>query len=313
MAVWRTFPLVLIFSVAAPCCWTRPVPAAPPQPNAADQGFPDLQQMFERMFGQEREEDRKALAKIEVSVREERQMGETAVGSYLEHLKNHKIRVVSRGRDVDYLRGLVEKIRRLMTNSRRYPRIKVYVAQSSRCDARSFPGGTLVFFRGLLETAQNEAAVVGIVGHELSHLDRGHHLWRLRRIKLAEQTFSEKNKTFSPQRFFTAGSLMMQIWSRPFRPELEAEADHDGARWAYAARYDPRETAKLFLNLRDRGKDVQGFLPSFLRSHPAPEGRHKAIMELYHKLQQEKPKKKLYIGKENLRRRVTRAQREFRE
>lgn len=313
MVVWRTFPLVLILSVAAPCCWARPLPAVPPQPNAAEQGFPDFQQMFERMFGQEREEDRKALAKIEVSVREERQMGETAVGSYLEYLKNRKIRVVSRGRDVDYLRGLVEKIRRLMTNSRRYPRIKVYVAQSSRCDARSFPGGTLVFFRGLLETAQNEAAVVGIVGHELAHLDRGHHLWRLRRIKLAEQTFSENNKTFSPERFFTAGSLMMQIWSRPFRPELEAEADHDGARWAYAAGYDPRETAKLFLNLRDRGKDVQGFLPSLLRSHPAPEGRHKAILELYHKLQQEKPKKKLYIGKENLRRRVTRAQREFRE
>jgi hypothetical protein len=39
----------------------------------------------------------------------------------------------------------------------------------------------LVFFRGFLETAGNEAAVVGIVGHELSHLDRGHHLWRIPR------------------------------------------------------------------------------------------------------------------------------------
>ena len=306
----RAFTVVLILAV--PCFWARPARAARPR-AAADQGFPDFQEMFDRIFGAESEEDRKALAKIDVSVREERRMGEAAVRAYLAHLKGRKIRVVTRGKDVEYLRALVERIRRMMSNTRRYPRIQVYVAQSSRCDARSFPGGTLVFFRGLLETAESEAAVVGIVGHELSHLDRGHHLWRLRRMKLAEQTFSGNAKRSSPERFFSAGSMMMRIWSRPFRPELEAEADRDGATWAYAARYDPRETAKLFLNLRDRGKDIQGYLPTFLLSHPAPEGRHKAILELYEKLRQEKPKQKLYIGKENLRRRVTRTQREFKE
>jgi hypothetical protein len=34
---------------------------------------------------------------------------------------------------------------------------------------------------------------------------------------------------------------MMRIWMQPFRPEFEAEADEDGARWAYLAGYDPRE------------------------------------------------------------------------
>jgi predicted Zn-dependent protease len=107
--------------------------------------------------------------------------------------------------------------------------------------------------------------------------------------------------------------MLLQVWTRPFRPELEAEADRDGARWAYAAGYDPRETARLFLKLRDRGKDLPAALPSFLQSHPAAEGRHRAIMELYDQLQQEKPQQKLYIGKENLRRRVPRAQQEFKE
>ena len=34
-----------------------------------------------------------------------------------------------------------------------------------------------------------------------------------------------------------------------FRPEDEAEADRDGAAWAYRAGYDPREMAALFYTL----------------------------------------------------------------
>ena len=38
------------------------------------------------------------------------------------------------------------------------------------------PGGTLIFFRGILDFAGSEAALVGVIGHELSHLDHGHQL-----------------------------------------------------------------------------------------------------------------------------------------
>ena len=51
-------------------------------------------------------------------------------------------------------------------------------------DAFSVPGGDLLFSQGLLETAGNEAALMGVVCHELAHLDRGHQLLELRRAKL---------------------------------------------------------------------------------------------------------------------------------
>ena len=54
-----------------------------------------------------------------------------------------------------------------MTNGKRYPSIQVNLVQSSDCEARTFPGGTIMFFRGLLELGGSEAAVAGIVGHEL--------------------------------------------------------------------------------------------------------------------------------------------------
>ena len=47
-----------------------------------------------------------------------------------------------------------------------------------------------MFFQGLLELAGGEAAVLGIVGRELSHLDRGHVLKRFRCIKLPQRTLA---------------------------------------------------------------------------------------------------------------------------
>ncbi len=93
----------------------------------------------------------------------------------------------------------------------------------------------------------------------------------------------------------------------------EAEADRDGARWAYQAGYDTREMARLLLRLgRDDGKPPLP-IPSFLRSHPPAAERHKAILEAYQKLQEADPKDNLYVGRENLRRRVARARREFKQ
>jgi predicted Zn-dependent protease len=290
-----------------------PLPAAEPPRPAVDPFFVDPNVILDRLFGEETEQDEEALAEIEVSARQERQMGEKAVEAYLGMLKNQRIRVASRGKDVQYLQDLVDSLHPLMSQRRRYPFIKIYVAESSRCDARSFPGGTLVFFRGLLELADSEAAVVGIVGHELSHLDRGHHLLRARRMKLAQQTLSDSAGQFSPERFFAAGTAMARIWTRPFQPEDEAEADRDGARWAYLAGYDARKMAELFMKLRDRHRLQELPIPSFMRSHPAAGDRHADIIDLYQQLQEEKPNDKPYIGKENLRRRVARTRREFAE
>lgn len=313
MAVLPTSIAVVALAVVAARLPAPAQAAAEPPRQAAEEPSPDPQEFFNRLFGDQREADKEALAAIEVSLKEEQRMGRRAVEAYLAYLKRQKIRVVSRGKEVQYLRDLVETVRPLMKNRDRYRRITIYLAQSSRCDARSFPGGTLVFFRGLLETAGSEAAVVGIVGHELSHLDRGHHLWRVRRIKAAQKAFADDREESSLDRLFAAGSMMARVWAHPFRPEDEAEADRDGARWAYAAGYDPRETARMFLKLGQRQLIPGDFIPSFLRSHPAPEGRHKAIMELYRELQEAEPKEKLYIGRENLRRRVARVRRRFDE
>jgi predicted Zn-dependent protease len=280
----------------------RPLPPVP---------FMNPEDPFKRLFGEESREDRRRLNQIEIPAKVEKEYGDRALRSYLDYLKGQKIRVVSRGRDVDYLHDLIETIRPLTDGLHRHPSIKVYVAKSPRCDARVFPGGALVMFDGMLEAAESEAALVGVLGHELSHLDREHLLVDLRRRRLAQETFTGGRGKFSLEEFFDAGTMAMRMWTRPFRPEDEQEADRDGARWAYLAGYDPREIAAMFRRLGARAKHRRVPMPWFLQSHPAPEDRSEAVTALYEELQQDQPNEALYVGRENLRTRTARSRREF--
>ncbi len=272
--------------------------------------FSDPQKMFEQFFGAAPQEDRAELDKIEISARDEAQLGERASREYLAELRRQGIKVVTRGDEVEYLRTLIDQVRPKMEHAARYKTIQVHVAESEKTDARSFPGGTLIFYRGLLEFAENEAALVGVIGHELSHLDHGHQLFDAKRMKLMQSTFAGTNG-FSPDQFFRNGQMLMRSFSKPFRPEDESEADDDGATWAYELGYDPREMANLFLRLHERDRGAKPGLPSFLLTHPYHLDRYEALTERFQELQATTPKDRLYIGTENLARRVPRSVKEF--
>jgi predicted Zn-dependent protease len=263
------------------------------------------------MFGADTPEDEKALAEIKVSPKEEEQLSREAVQSCLDYFKQQKITVTDKGKEVEYLRRLVEVVRPMMTQAARFKKITVYYVDSPICEARTLPGGTLFFFKGLLDNAESEAALVGVIGHELAHLDRDHLLVRLKQMKRAEQAMSNGMKDFSWQNMLGATSSMVRLWTKPFRPEDEQAADLDGARWAYQAGYDPREMVWVIAKIGEREKDQPAAAPAAFRSHPPSEERRKAVMDLYAKLQKENPKDRLYIGKENISRRVTRQQKEF--
>jgi predicted Zn-dependent protease len=133
----------------------------------------------------------------------------------------------------------------------------------------------------------------------------------LRRAKLAQSTFSGQ-RGFSPEQFMSTAAVMMRSFARPFRPEDEAEADRDGATWAYRVGYDPREMAKLFLAMHRREADkAPDLTPAFFRTHPFHMDRFRAVNDLHDELQEKEPQEKLYLGKTNLERRVARAQKEF--
>lgn len=307
IAVGLCFALVVGETVAQPKPKADSIPFLPPGFGANPEKF------FDQMFGQSTPEEEKVLASIDIPAKDEREFGQQLVDAFLTDLKQQGLRVTRKGKDVEYLQQLVATLQPSMTNAKRYKQITVYVVESPKVDARSFPGGTLFFYKGLLSFADNEAGLIGIVGHELSHLDHGHQLLPLKRTKLFQQQPVGGGGTFDPQKFFSSGTTMMRLMGRPFRPEDEAAADRDGAAWAYQAGYDPLEMARLFAKLHQKNKDQKVPFGSFFRTHPYNEDRYDAVMKQYDELQQANPQKDLYRGKKNLTVRIAKSQQEFPE
>jgi predicted Zn-dependent protease len=292
------------------------------RPSAAAQGadrtrFPpqvfDPEAFLEQFFGKQTAEQKRRLEEIEISWKDEQRFGKEAAKRFLDTLRRDKIRVVSRGREVRYLQSLVAQIRPQMRHAARYRSITVMLAESPDTDARCFPSGILVIYRGMLDFAQSEAALVGVLAHELSHVDHGHQLRHLKSMKLAERTFTGVAGMADLQQMLNNTMLITQTFSRPFRPEDESEADLDGATWAYRAGYDPRELAKLFLRMHQRRPEPNMPIPSFFRSHPRHRERYEAVMRRYQELAKTEPRERLYVGQRNLILLVPRTKRQFDE
>jgi predicted Zn-dependent protease len=261
----------------------------------------DFGEHFLRQLVGDRDQQKQQLARITVSKADERKIGENQFRLFARNLHSQRIELTDKGKDVAYLRQLIDKLRPLMTNRNRYTSISVYVADSPLTDARSFPGGKIVVYRGLLKFAANEAALVGILGHELSHLDRQHQLEQFKNSLLAQRTLTGDVQDY--RQFAGFSQIMMKSLMAPYALDQEKEADLDGCQWAFQAGYDPRELAEVFRRMNDRDQNRQNPVPGFLRSHPNHIDRFKAIRDASRKLIKTAPKKQLISGRENLRRR----------
>lgn len=268
-----------------------------------------LEQFADRLFRQPTPAEEEALAAITITPAEEQKWGEQVFAAYKSDLDRQQLRLLRSGRDVEYLKKLVAVVQPHMRQAARYRTITVYVVDAPGVDARSFPGGTVVFYQGLLSFAESEAAVVGVIGHELSHIDRGHLLLPLKRSKLLDG--SGQGESGDWQRRMAGMSLAMRTMSRPFRPQDEAEADRDGAAWALAAGYDPRDLARLFDRLAQRSRDPKFPFASFFRSHPYSEERRDAILATCANLPPSPPAPPLYRGTQNLTQRIPRSTQSF--
>jgi predicted Zn-dependent protease len=247
----------------------------------------DPQELFDQFIGQHAETDQEELERIQIPLADERAFGTQAFEQFAASLRSKNVRITKKGPDVRRLQKLIQKIRPYMKNADRYRKITVYIADSQDTDARSFPGGTLVIFRGMMEFAENEGALVGVLGHELSHVDHGHQLRYLRLMRMAESSFPRRGPQPAWREMMTNGMFLARSMARPFRAEDETQADADGATWAFRAGYDPMDMARLFQHMAERDGNAGNMVPEFLRSHPYHENRFQAIVQLSQQLQEE--------------------------
>jgi Zn-dependent protease with chaperone function len=154
--------------------------------------------------------------------------------------------------------------------------IRLHIADDGQVNAFALPGGHLVFNRGLIEKAEAPEEVLGVLAHEIAHVERRHTLRQLVRnlglyitLQILVGDFSGALGLVQDSGLF----LLQQGYSRG----MEAEADADG----HAALVRAGISTAGMLDFFERLKQEKGLnIPALLSTHPATEERIAAIRSL---------------------------------
>jgi Zn-dependent protease with chaperone function len=148
-------------------------------------------------------------------------------------------------------------------------------------NAFALPGGPMFVHRGMFTAAAEEAEVVGVMAHELSHVllrhgtanaSKAQNPW-LQLGQLAGQIGGAvvgggAGAAIAQGADFGLGTLLLK-YSR----EYEKQADLLGAQIMARAGYDPRALAHMFETIANESKSGGGGGPQWMSSHPDPGNR----------------------------------------
>ena len=139
-------------------------------------------------------------------------------------------------------------------------------------NAFALPGGLVVLTDELVEIAEDRAGVIGVLAHELGHVQLKHPARRLVRSLMALALVSlifDDAATFAEELAAISGSLISLAYTR----EFEEEADRAGKEILIGAGLSPIPLADLLQKLSDGCEENCSQLPEWLTTHPSVPSR----------------------------------------
>jgi predicted Zn-dependent protease len=158
----------------------------------------------------------------------------------------------------------------------------IKVIDSNEVNAFALPGGFLYVHRGLLEAADNEAEVAGVLAHEIAHVTARHGIEQASKGQLLSYAsiglifFGGIGGYIAQQALGLAVPLTFLKFSRG----AEKEADRLGAQYLWAAGYDPNAMVSFFEKLQGKEKGKPGTLAKVFSTHPMTGDRIKEVNQL---------------------------------
>ncbi|MES2406058.1 MAG: M48 family metalloprotease [Pseudomonadota bacterium] len=152
-----------------------------------------------------------------------------------------------------------------------------FVLRDHTLNAFALPGGFIGVHTGLIEAAQNESELAGVLGHEITHVTQ-HHLARMIENQnqgiipsLAALAVAILAARSNPQ-VATAAIATVQATTIQkqlnFSRDNEREADRIGMQIMRNAGFDPRAMATFFEHLQKNNRLYENNAPAYLLTHP---------------------------------------------
>jgi predicted Zn-dependent protease len=160
----------------------------------------------------------------------------------------------------DYFNDIAAKLVAASDQKPLFP-IKIHVSSFPVANAHALPGGQIVFYERMFDTADNESQLVSVIAHEIAHELHNDFMvfWH---------DYKHDADIDGP-----GGVLEQSV-------KLEAAADETGARLMYAAGWDPNGMVELLERFHKFGVMARRGRPDYRSSHPDEAMRAKPIEDL---------------------------------
>src|SRR5438105_5130758 len=179
---------------------------------------------------------------------------------------------------VSYIEGVGRRLVEAVPPPLQHPEFKYsFKAVNVReINAFALPGGPMYVNRGMIEAAQTEGEIAGVMAHELSHVVLRHgtaqaskatkyEVGQVAGAVLGAIIGGGWGQVISQGTQFGLGTAFLR-----FGREYERQADIEGSHIMARAGYDPRDMANMFRTIEKQGGPGG---PQWLSDHPNPGNR----------------------------------------
>jgi len=177
----------------------------------------------------------------------------------------------------EYVRAVGERIAK--HSDLKIP-LHITVLQSREINAFALPGGYLFIERGLLEAADDESELAGVIAHEIAHDTARHSNKLMKRATIASLFYQAAQIAaivltggvagigiyYALQYGFYGLGLVLNLKLLGVSRDYELEADQLGVQYAWSAGYDPSGFIRFFDKMATKQGYVNGV--SWFRTHP---------------------------------------------
>jgi Zn-dependent protease with chaperone function len=189
-----------------------------------------------------------------------------------------KLPIVNDSRITNYLNNLGRRLA-AKAPGEKYP-YQFKLVNDKSINAFALPGGFIYIHRGVVEAADNEAQLAGVMGHEIGHVALRHGTNQATKASFAQGLLgilggvmgSGSAAAIAAQlgAGFAANSILLK-YSR----DAERQSDIIGTQILYDTGFDPRAMAQFFEKLQAESRGGRPI--EFFSSHPNPENREEGV------------------------------------
>jgi len=155
----------------------------------------------------------------------------------------------------------------------------IKILDSPVVNAFAVPGGYIYLTRGILAQLNNEAELMGVIGHEMGHITARHSVSQQTKQQLGQLLLI--GGMIASQKFaqYAEYALQgMQLLFLKFSRDDERQADALGVEYSSKISYDAHKMADFFQVLNKMSMaENQGGVPTFLSTHPDPGDRYNSV------------------------------------